>query len=113
MKFLLILLLSLTANAYAAPVDKSTQENLVLVGQVDVFTEDHLVLSDRFVPVSKLINCFDKKGKKLVSCSSISTGSWVEVNLLLGKNIANSQVIEMKSISASEGKRRLKELNND
>lgn len=112
MRFLILLGVFFTANIYAAP-GNGIQEGLRLAGKVDVLSDSHLILSDRFIPVSPLISCYDLNGKKLVTCSSIKEGIWVEVLLSSGKDIANSRVLEIRSISEREGQLILKELYND
>ncbi len=117
MKVYILIFLSILVGANTAlaerPLPNLKKELPILVGTLDQFDNDALILSDRFIPVSKLVNCFGISGSKLVSCSSIKRGSWIQVSLQAGKNIVSSKVVEIRELSEAQAISLNKELNND
>ena len=88
----------------------STEENELddlrtLVGTLDSYSSESIVVSDMAFPVSKLVSCYDRSGRRYVGCSGIEKARWVEVSISFESN----QVLKIRKVSKAD----YEELSND
>jgi len=71
--FICLSVLIVCANAKA--------DERVIYGALDDFSGNEIVVSDMAFSVSKLISCYDYKGRTLVGCGGLNRVKWVEVTV--------------------------------
>lgn len=79
------------------------------IGILDRISGDQLVVSDTFHSISNLVDCYDERGQRLVTCSSLKVGTYVGLQF---NDAISRDSLKVESIhSLSESK--FKALNND
>lgn len=73
----------------------------VIVGTLDDFSKNELVVSDRAFAVSGLVSCYDRSGGTFVGCSGITKARWVEVYI----NWKSNEVVKIIKINESDYKK--------
>jgi len=53
----------------------------IVYGSLDDFSKNEIVISDRAFPVSKLVSCYDERGRTIVGCSGLTKIRWVEITI--------------------------------
>lgn len=81
-------------------------DDRLIYGSLDDFSKNEVVISDRSVPVSKLVSCQDFNGRTLVGCSGVNRVKWVQ-----GTINADGVVTKLKQLTDEQYKQVAK--NND
>jgi hypothetical protein len=93
---LLVLSLSFTASS-------SEKRYFGTAGKINEISSQSMILSDRYFKVSSLVSCFDIKGKRLVTCSSLKPNTWVKVSL---EGDYPGVITEIRVINQSDARKR-------